>query len=152
MSMDSVKLEKWPSAKDGVNSHQERINVIKSTIDTLFDIKLSLNVKKIISPTIKRSELNKIVNAAKQRVDDLVSKEIDKVFDEYLNINEKVNTKSNEDDTVLLSNAQSEIDNKILSLEEMKKNIESGSGIGNSKVLSNGHYNNHEFDITSTAA
>ena len=66
------------------NPRQKRILEIENTINTLFDIRLSLSVKKIVSPFIKRSELVKIIDDATKDADTFVKAEIDKVFDEYL--------------------------------------------------------------------
>ena len=66
------------------NPHQKRILEIENTINTLFDIRLSLSVKKIVSPFIKRSELVKIIDDVTKDADTFVKTEIDKVFDEYL--------------------------------------------------------------------
>ena len=66
------------------NPHQKRILEIENTINTLFDIRLNLSVKKIVSPFIKRSELVKIIDDATKDADTFVKAEIDKVFDEYL--------------------------------------------------------------------
>lgn len=74
-----------PELKLRVNSHTKRLTIIRNTIDALLDIRLSLGVKKIISPTIKKTELLEIINSTKEKVADVdVKAEIDKVFEEYL--------------------------------------------------------------------
>lgn len=55
----------------------------RKLIDGLLDIKLTLVIKKITSNFIKKSELKKIVDDAKEKMDKIVAIEIDKVFDEY---------------------------------------------------------------------
>ena len=142
---------------DGYNiPHSKRIEKIRNTIDALLDIRLGLSVKKILSPTIKRNELREMVEKAKEKAKDLeVSNEIDKVFDEYLNVGEKSKDISNNNDSILKYEVESKIDkeinNKTLSLEEMKENLVEGSNQekGKSKVLSNGHYGNSSSDIAS---
>ena len=53
-------------------------------INSLMDMRLSLSVKRIISPKIKKKDLKEIVDGAKAKLsDNILEKEIDKVFDEY---------------------------------------------------------------------
>ena len=54
-----------PNLMVHVNPHTERIAVIRSTIDALYDIRLNLSLKKIIGPFIKRNELKRMIDDAK---------------------------------------------------------------------------------------
>lgn len=58
------------------NPHQKRILEIENTINTLFDIRLNLSVKKIVSPFIKRSELVKIIEDATKDADTLLKQKL----------------------------------------------------------------------------
>ena len=51
-------------------------------IDALLDIRLALSIKKIVSPTIMKSEFRKILDDTKIRYDS-VKDAIENVFDEY---------------------------------------------------------------------
>lgn len=131
------------------NPHQKRILEIENTINTLFDIRLSLSVKKIVSPFIKRSELVKIIDDATKDADTFVKAEIDKVFDEYLSPNKKDiwNSVQLDNDIVSISNAEAKANDKSLSLEEMINDAfkDAGREKGSSKSLNNGHFKNTEL-------
>lgn len=119
------------------NPHQKRILEIENTINTLFDIRLSLSVKKIVSPFIKKDELVKMIDDATKSVDDIVKKEIDNVFDEYL-------SPKKDNNSVSLLNAEDKVS---LSLEEMIGEAfkDAGREKGSSKSLNNGHFKNTEL-------
>lgn len=131
------------------NPRQKRILEIENTINTLFDIRLSLSVKKIVSPFIKRSELVKIIDDATKDADTFVKAEIDKVFDEYLSPNKKDiwNNVQLDNDIVSISNAEAKANDKSLSLEEMINDAfkDAGREKGSSKSLNNGHFKNTEL-------
>lgn len=142
------------------NPHQKRILEIENTINTLFDIRLSLSVKKIVSPFIKRSELVKIIDDATKDVDTFVKAEIDKVFDEYLspkkdtllknpmpNAKDIWNNVQHDNDIISISNAEAKANDKYLSLEEMINDAfkDAGSEKGSSKILRNGPFKNTEL-------
>lgn len=125
------------------NPRQKRILEIENTINTLFDIRLSLSVKKIVSPFIKRSELVKIIDDATKDADTFVKAEIDKVFDEYLSPKHDVSLNN----FVSISNAEAKANDKSLSLEEMINDAfkDAGREKGSSKSLNNGHFKNTEL-------
>lgn len=125
------------------NPHQKRILEIENTINTLFDIRLNLSVKKIVSPFIKRSELVKIIDDATKDADTFVKAEIDKVFDEYLSPKHDVSLNN----FVSISNAEAKANDKSLSLEEMINDAfkDAGREKGSSKSLNNGHFKNTEL-------
>ncbi len=125
------------------NPHKKRILEIENTIDTLFDIRLNLSVKKIVSPFIKRSELVKIIDDATKDADTFVKAEIDKVFDEYLSPKHDVSLNN----FVSISNAEAKANDKSLSLEEMINDAfkDAGREKGSSKSLNNGHFKNTEL-------
>lgn len=131
------------------NPRQKRILEIENTINTLFDIRLSLSVKKIVSPFIKRSELVKIIDDATKDADTFVKAEIDKVFDKYLSPNKKDiwNSVQLDNDIVSISNAEAKANDKSLSLEEMINDAfkDAGREKGSSKSLNNGHFKNTEL-------
>lgn len=131
------------------NPRQKRILEIENTINTLFDIRLNLSVKKIVSPFIKRSELVKIIDDATKDADTFVKAEIDKVFDEYLSPNKKDiwNSVQLDNDIVSISNAEAKANDKSLSLEEMINDAfkDAGREKGSSKSLNNGHFKNTEL-------
>lgn len=125
------------------NPHQKRILEIENTINTLFDIRLSLSVKKIVSPFIKRSELVKIIDDATKDADTFVKAEIDKVFDEYLSPKHDASLNN----FVSVSNVEAKANDKSLSLEEMLNDAfkDAGREKGSSKSLNNGHFKNTEL-------
>lgn len=125
------------------NPHQKRIIEIENTINTLFDIRLSLSVKKIVSPFIKRSELVKIIDDTTKDADAFVKAEIDKVFDEYLSPKHDVSLNN----FVSVSNVEAKANDKSLSLEEMINDAfkDVGREKGSSKSLNNGHFKNTEL-------
>ena len=142
------------------NPHQKRILEIENTINTLFDIRLSLSVKKIVSPFIERSELVKMIDDATKDADVFVKAEIDKVFDEYLspkketllknpmpNAKDIWNNVQRDNDIVSISNAEAKANDKYLSLEEMINDAfkDAGSEKGSSKILRNGPFKNTEL-------
>ena len=53
-------------------------------LDILLSIRLSLSLKRITSPTIKRDELRNLVNDNKAEKDKAVNDAIDDVFEKYL--------------------------------------------------------------------
>lgn len=122
------------------NPHQKRILEIENTINTLFDIRLSLSVKKIVSPFIKKDELVKIIDDATKDADTFVKAEIDKVFDEYL-------SPIKDNKPISVSNAEAKANDKYLSLEEMINDAfkDAGREKGSSKSLNNGHFKNTEL-------
>ncbi len=125
------------------NPHQKRILGIENTINTLFDIRLSLSVKRIVSPFIKRSELVKIIDDATKDADTFVKAEIDKVFDEYLSPKHDASLNN----FVSVSNVEAKANDKSLSLEEMINDAfkDAGREKGSSKSLNNGHFKNTEL-------
>lgn len=125
------------------NPHQKRILEIENTINTLFDIRLSLSVKKIVSPFIKRSELVKMIDDATKDADVFVKAEIDKVFDEYLSPKHDASLNN----FVSVSNVEAKANDKSLSLEEMINDAfkDAGREKGSSKSLNNGHFKNTEL-------
>lgn len=125
------------------NPRQKRILEIENTINTLFDIRLSLSVKKIVSPFIKKDELVKIIDDATKDADTFVKAEIDKVFDEYLSPKHDVSLNN----FVSISNAEAKANDKSLSLEEMINDAfkDAGREKGSSKSLNNGHFKNTEL-------
>lgn len=125
------------------NPHQKRILEIENTINTLFDIRLSLSVKKIVSLFIKRSELVKIIDDATKDADTFVKAEIDKVFDEYLSPKHDASLNN----FVSVSNVEAKANDKSLSLEEMINDAfkDAGREKGSSKSLNNGHFKNTEL-------
>lgn len=142
------------------NPHQKRILEIENNINTLFDIRLSLSVKKIVSPFIKRSELEKIIDDATKDADTFVKAEIDKVFDEYLSPKKETlfknpipnkkdiwNNAQRDNDIISISNAEAKANDKSLSLEEMINDAfkDAGREKGSSKSLNNGHFKNTEL-------
>lgn len=142
------------------NPHKKRILEVENTINTLFDIRLSLSVKKIVSTFIKRSELVKIIDDATKDADTFVKAEIDKVFDEYLspkkdtllknpmpNAKDIWNNVQRDNDIVSVSNAEAKANDKSLSLEEMLNDAfkDAGREKGSSKSLNNGHIKNTEL-------
>lgn len=152
-----------PDLKVYENPHKKRIDEIEKIIDSLLDIRLTLSVKKIISPTIKKNELQKIVSDAKQKnKDEIIKQEIDKIFDEYLP-NDKITpfvptTKEIWDNNsdVFKPGVEAKIDNTIkdlnnekLSLEKMETYVGEGSEKGVSKVKKDGHFksSNNPFEM-----
>lgn len=142
------------------NPRQKRILEIENTINTLFDIRLSLSVKKIVSPFIKRSELVKIIDDVTKDADTFVKTEIDKVFDEYLSPKKDTLLKNpmpnkkdiwdnvqHDNDIISISNAEAKANDKSLSLEEMINDAfkDAGREKGSSKSLNNGHFKNTEL-------
>lgn len=132
-----------PEFKVHINPHAKRVEEINDTIDALLDIRLSLSVKKIISPIIKKSELLEIVNNVKDKtIDERVNEEIDKLFEEYL-------SRENEN-SVAVAKVEAKINNG-LSLEELENlsgdNYEDkGNEKGVSLVKRDGHFNSaHEI-------
>lgn len=125
------------------NPHQKRIIEIENTINTLFDIRLSLSVKKIVSPFIKKGELVKIIDDATKDADAFVKAEIDKVFDEYLSPKHDASLNN----FVSVSNVEAKANDKSLSLEEMINDAfkDAGGEKGSSKSLNNGHFKNTEL-------
>ena len=125
------------------NPHQKRILEIENTINTLFDIRLNLSIKKIVSPFIKRSELVKIIDDATKDADTFVKAEIDKVFDEYLSPKHDASLNN----FVSVSNVEDKANDKSLSLEEMINDAfkDAGGEKGSSKSLNNGHFKNTEL-------
>lgn len=125
------------------NPHQKRILEIENTINALFDIRLSLSVKKIVSPFIKRSELVKMIDDATKDADTFVKAEIDKVFDEYLSPKHDASLNN----FVSVSNVEAKANDKSLSLEEMLNDAfkDAGGEKGSSKSLNNGHFKNTEL-------
>lgn len=125
------------------NPHKKRILEIENTIDTLFDIRLNLSVKKIVSPFIKRSELVKIIDDATKDADTFVKAEIDKVFDEYLSPKHDASLNN----FVSVSNVEAKANDKSLSLEEMINDAfkDAGREKGSSKSLNNGYFKNTEL-------
>lgn len=78
------------------------------------DMRLSLSVKRIISPKIKKKDLKEIVDGAKAKLSDsILEKEIDKVFDEYFNVKEE---------------KKSQINNNVISLNDMENMMSKESG------------------------
>lgn len=147
-----------PDLKVYENPHKKRIDEIEKIIDSLLDIRLTLSVKKIISPTINKNELRKIVNDAKQKnEDEIIKQEIDKIFDEYLP-NDKIipfkNTSKeiwDNNSVVFKPGVEAKIDGTIkklndekLSLEQMENVSYIGEGAENgiSKVKRDGHFKN----------
>ncbi len=125
------------------NPHKKRILEIENTINTLFDIRLNLSVKRIVSPFIKRSELVKIIDDATKDADTFVKAEIDKVFDEYLSPKHDASLNN----FVSVSNVEAKANDKSLSLEEMINDAfkDAGREKGSSKSLNNGHFKNTEL-------
>ena len=57
---------------------------INALIDALFDIRLSLSIKRITSPTIKKDELRNLVDNTKNDKNEAVRNALDEVFEVYL--------------------------------------------------------------------
>ena len=94
-------------------------------IDALLEIRLSLSIKKIVSPTIMKSEFKKILDDTKERFTQ-VKDALDNVFDEYFPKTEK--------------------ENNVISFAEFTKKEEpvyEGTGMekGTSLVKRDGHFN-----------
>lgn len=71
-------------------------NTKKDLIDVLYSIRLELCTQKISGPTIKRSKLKEIIASAKNDYkDQIISKEIDKLFEEYFKDKKEDNLISN---------------------------------------------------------
>lgn len=157
-----------PDLKVYENPHKKRIDEIEKIIDSLLDIRLTLSVKKIISPTINKNELRKIVNDAKQKnEDEIIKQEIDKIFDEYLPNDKIIPFKTsakeiwNNNSDVFKPGVEAKIDNTIkdlnkelnnekLSLEKMETYVGEGSEKGVPKVKRDGHFknSNNPFEMT----
>lgn len=155
---ESVKLYK--------TDHKKRIEQINRIIDALLDIRITLSLRKISSPVIKRSELLSIVNSEKQKAnDDLVSMEIDKVFDEYLNKESKniIQTPKdiwNNNSNMLESNVDKSINNALKNLDDEKLALqnnqddtftEAGLEKGPSKVKRDSHFKSSVNDLDNAA-
>lgn len=144
---------KKPEFKVHVNPHRERINEIESTIDALMDIRLSLGVKKIISPTIKKAELLKIINNTKEKItNNEVKKEIDKVFEEYLpsktlkpNIPSAKDIWNNTSQDVSRLGVESKIDEALNDAFE-----DNAAEKGVSMVKKDRHFKNSSDDLSNT--
>lgn len=154
-----------PDLKVYENPHKKRIDEIEKIIDSLLDIRLTLSVKKIISPTIKKNELQKIVSDAKQKnEDEIIKQEIDKIFDEYLP-NDKIlpfKTSAKEiwdnNSDVFKPGVEAKLDNTISNLNSEKLTLEQmgnasyvgeGAEKGISKVKRDGHFksSNNPFEM-----
>lgn len=105
-------------------------------IDALLDIRLTLSVKKITSNLIMKSELKKIVDDTKEKVQILeVQKAIDEVFDEYLNKTQVI-----------------ESSNQSLSIEQMQKAIDdeafgsSSNDLGRTLIKTDAHQRKNPQD------
>lgn len=139
-----------------VNPSRTRLSEIRNTIDALLDIRLSLSVKKILSPIIKKSELIEIINNVKEKTsDEKVNEEIDKLFDEYLPnkaikpIVPDAKDIWNKNAPVTIAGVESKIDSQLtkdsLSLVDMEKIVnnyeDKGTEKGASLVKKDVHYN-----------
>ncbi len=89
---------------------------IDALIDALFDIRLSLSIKRISKPTISTEELKEIVDKAKNDKDISVKNAIDAVFDEYLgNVNQK------QTDSLSLEDMEAIISSKVINFQDAKE-------------------------------
>lgn len=101
-------------------------------INSLMDMRLSLSVKRIISPKIKKKDLKEIIDGAKAKLsDNILEKEIDKVFDEYFDKKEQ---------------NEPQINNNVISLNDMEQMINKESefkdeGQGVSFIKKDNHFN-----------
>lgn len=147
-----------PDLKVYENPHKKRIEEIEKIIDSLLDIRLTLSVKKVMSTTIKKAELQNLVNEAKTKsADDIVKKEIDKLFEEYLSKDKTIPFKNSRKEIwennseVFKPGVEAKIDSTIkdlkdekLSLEQMENMAyaEEGTEKGISKVKRDEHFKN----------
>ena len=103
---------------DVKNSNEYKLdsNQRKELIDALLNVRLSLNVKKIVSDRIEKNELKKLIEEQTIKLQDVkVKGEIDNLFEEYFGSKEK--------------------DNSTLSIEEMGKIIESRTNENNHSLI-----------------
>ncbi len=127
-----------PNLMVHVNPHTERIAVIRSTIDALYDIRLNLSLKKIIGPFIKRNELKRMIDDAKAEISNIkVKEEIDKVFEEYLDNKKDIPLSNdvkkpdgkdigNENKPIVKSEVESKIDSAINEMGNYSQGQEKG--------------------------
>lgn len=108
---------------------QDAINMPKSfrsnLIDALLEIRLTLSIKKIVSPTIMKSEFKKILDDTKERFNE-VKDALDNVFDEYF--------------------PRAKKENNVIEFAEFARSKESsfedgGAEKGRSLVKRDGHFN-----------
>ena len=146
---------------NNLSLHKKRINEIEKIIDALLDIRLTLSVEKLSSPFIKRSKLQSIVSNVKEKSkDDIISEEIDKVFDEYLNKESKIIPTGkdiwNNNSNVFKPGVEAVIDNAVKDLNDQKLSLEdmenaTFTGDGNEKGVSltkrDGHFKTSINDL-----
>lgn len=94
-------------------------------IDALLEIRLALSIKKIVSPTIMKSEFKKMLDDTKERFTQ-VKDALDNVFDEYF-------PKTNKENDV--------IEFSEFSKKEELAYEEAGAEKGTSLVKRDGHFN-----------
>ena len=100
-------------------------NFRSKLIDALLEIRLTLSIKKIVSPTIMKSEFKKILDDTKERFIEMKNA-LDDVFDEYF--------------------PKAKKENNIIEFSEFTKKEEpvyeeTGAGKGASLVKRDGHFN-----------
>lgn len=114
-----------PNLKVHVNPHTERIAVIRSTIDALYDIRLSLSVKKILGPFIKRYEFEQMVEEVKEKViDQKVKDEIDKALGEYMTSNKNDSVPQDINKSIMQSGKDIWDNNKPIAISEVENKID----------------------------
>lgn len=157
---NDVKFYGFPS--NDLSLHKKRIEEIEKIIDALLDIRLTLSVEKLSSPFIKRSKLQSILSSVKEKnKDDLVNKEIDKVFDEYLSKESKnvIPTAKdiwNDNSNVFKPGVDAVIDNAVKELNDQKSSLEDinnvnftgdGKEKGVAKTKRDGHFKSSINDL-----
>ena len=74
-----TKIYNFPVGEE--KNDEVNINVL---LDALYDLRLSLSIKRISGPTIKKDELREMLNTIKADKDEAVKNALDDVFEEYL--------------------------------------------------------------------
>ena len=72
--------------------YNQRNSLRSKLIDALLEIRLSLSIKKIVSPTIAKSDFKKMLDGTKQKFGD-VKDALVKVFEEYFPVEKKEESK-----------------------------------------------------------
>ena len=156
---NSVKYNNFPF--NNLSLHKKRINEIEKIIDALLDIKSTLSKEMSLSPFIRKSKLQSIVlNVKEKSKDDIISKEIDNVFDEYLNNESKIIPTGkdiwNNNSNVFKPGVEAVIDNAVKDLNDQKLSLEdmenaTFTGDGNEKGVSltkrDGHFKTSINDL-----
>lgn len=116
------------STMDGTVSMPKSFNSM--LIDALLDVRLGLSIKKIVSPTIMKSEFRKMLDDTKQKFIE-VKDALDNVFEEYF--------------------SKKKTENNVINFAEFAKKEEpvyeeTGMEKGSALVKRDGHFNSSARD------